>query len=103
MSTDKHNWETLDPYDGGYHICTKCKLGSQGKRSETPCPVSDAEHHAVAWLGQAGLYRTRYDAVRNCEQVIAPVSTNELFELAREQIVSQLNAGRQATPPAEKI
>ena len=65
ITTHKHLWETVDPYDGGYHICKKCKLGSQGTRLEIPCPVSDAEYHAVAWLGQAGLYRSRFEAVRN--------------------------------------
>jgi len=103
ITTYKHLWETVDPYDGGYHICKKCKLGSQGERLATPCPVSDAEYHAVAWLGQAGLYRTRFEAVRNCEQAITPVSTNELFELAWKQIVCQLNAGGQTAQPAEKI
>ena len=56
---------------------------------------SSAEHHAAAWLGQAGLYRTRFDAVRNFEQSITPVSANELFELASKQVLSQLNEGRQ--------
>ncbi|MDH0021427.1 hypothetical protein [Pseudomonas monteilii] len=95
MSTHKHLWETVDPYDGGYHICKKCKLSSQGERLTTPCPVSNAEHHAVAWLGQAGLYRTRFDAVRNCEQALTPVSAAELFELANKHVVSQLNESRQ--------
>ncbi|PYG83198.1 MULTISPECIES: hypothetical protein [unclassified Pseudomonas] len=97
----KHNhlWETVDPYDGGYHICKKCKLGSQGERLATPCPVSDAEYHAVAWLGQAGLYRTRFEAVRNFEQSVAPVTAEELFNLASEQVLSQLNEGRQSARP----
>ena len=103
MSTNKYNWETVDPYDGGFHICKKCKLGSQGEQPSTPCPAFDAEYHAVAWLGQAGLYRTRYDAVRDCEQAITPISTNELFELAKKQVVSQLNADGQTAQPAEKI
>ncbi|MDM1710659.1 hypothetical protein HX137_08400 [Pseudomonas sp. 165] len=61
----------------------------------TPSPVSDAEHHAVAWLGQTGLFRTRFDAVRNCEQSVTPISADELFELASKQVLSQLNEGRQ--------
>lgn len=95
MSTHKHHWETVDPYDGGLHICKKCKLSSQGERLATPCPISDAEHCAVAWLGQAGLYGTRLEAVRNGEQSITPVSFAELFELASEQVLSRLNEGRQ--------
>lgn len=95
MSTHKHHWETVDPYDGGLHICKKCKLSSQGDRLATPCPISDAEHCAVAWLGQAGLYGTRLEAVRNGEQSITPVSFAELFELASEQVLSRLNEGRQ--------
>lgn len=94
INTQEHLWETVDPYDGGYHICKKCKLGSQGERLATPCPVSDAEYHAVAWLGQAGLYRTRFEAVRNFEQSIAPVSADELFELASKQVSNQLSEGR---------
>ena len=54
-----------------------------------------APPNAVAWLGQAGLYRTRFDAVRNFEQSITPVSANELFELASKQVLSQLNEGHQ--------
>ncbi|MBH3349795.1 hypothetical protein I5S11_17230 [Pseudomonas putida] len=57
--------------------------------------MSNAEHHAAAWLGQAGLYRTRFDAVRNFEQSVTPVSANELFELASKQVLSQLNGGSQ--------
>jgi len=99
-TTHKHLWETVDPYDGGYHICKKCKLGSQGERLATPCPVSDAEYHAVAWLGQAGLYRTRFDAVRNFEQSVAPVTADELFNLASKQVLSQLNENRQSARPS---
>lgn len=95
MTIHKHLWETVDPYDVGYHICKKCKLGSQGERLATPCSVSNAEHHALAWLGQAGLYRTRFDAVRNCEQSLTPISVNELFELASRQVLNQLSQGRQ--------
>ncbi|MDH0133505.1 AAA family ATPase [Pseudomonas asiatica] len=58
-------------------------------------PTSEAEHHAAAWLGQAGLYRTRFDAVRNCEQSVRPVSADELYDLASKQVLSQLNGGRQ--------
>lgn len=95
ITTHKHLWETVDPYDGGYHICKKCKLGSQGERLATPCPVSDAEYHAVAWLGQAGLYRSRFEAVRNFEQSVTPVTADELFELASKQVLSQRCEGNQ--------
>lgn len=100
ITTHKHLWETVDPYDGGYHICKKCKLGSQVERLATPCPVSDAEYHAVAWLGQAGLYRTRFEAVRNFEQSVAPVTADELFNLASKQVLSQFNEGRQSAQPS---
>ncbi|UDU82886.1 hypothetical protein [Pseudomonas sp. HN2-3] len=100
ITTHKHLWETVDPYDGGYHICKKCKLGSQGERLATPCPVSDAEYHAVAWLGQAGLYRTRFEAVGNFEQSVAPVTADELFNLASKQVLSQFNEGRQSAQPS---
>ena len=100
ITPHKHLWETLDPYDGGHQICKKCKLGSQGERLATPCPVSDAEYHAVAWLGQAGLYRTRFDAVRNFEQSVTPVSADELFNLASKQVLDQVNEGRQSARPS---
>lgn len=58
-------------------------------------PQPEAEQRATAWLGQAGLYRTRLDAVRNFEQSLTPVSVNELFELASKQVLSQLNEERQ--------
>lgn len=101
ITTHKHLWETVNHCDGGYHICKKCKLGSQGERLATPCPVSDAEYHAVAWLGQAGLYRTRFEAVRNFEQSVAPITADELFNLASEQVLSQLNEGRQSARPSD--
>nr|HDS0967764.1 hypothetical protein [Pseudomonas putida] len=81
-------------------MCKKCKFGSQGERLTTPCPVSDAEYHAVAWLGQAGLYRTRFEAVRNFEQSVAPVTAGELFNLASKQVLSQLSEGRQSARPS---
>ncbi|WP_260441064.1 hypothetical protein [Pseudomonas putida] len=56
-------------------------------------PAPDVQLNAAAWLGQAGLYRTRFDAVRNCEQSVTPVSAAELFELASKQVLSQLNEG----------
>jgi len=46
----------------------------------------DAEQHAAAWLGRAGLYRTRLEAVQNGEQLVEPVSADQLFELARIQV-----------------
>ena len=59
------------------------------------CPLSEAEHNSVAWLGRAGLYRTRFDAVRNCEQSLTPISAAELFDLASKQVLNRLNEGRQ--------
>ncbi|WP_236193751.1 hypothetical protein [Pseudomonas faucium] len=96
MSTFQHLWDCVDPYDGGLHVCNKCKRCVQGDRPKAnDCTVSDAEHHAVAWLGLAGLYRTRLDAVRNFEQSVTPISADQLFELASRQTLSQLNEDRQ--------
>ncbi|WP_085625544.1 MULTISPECIES: hypothetical protein [unclassified Pseudomonas] len=53
-------------------------------------PVPAAKPNEAAWLGQAGLYRTRFDAVCNFEQSVTAVSVDELFELASKQVVSQL-------------
>lgn len=50
-------------------------------------PAPDAKLNAAAWLGQAGLYRSRFEAVQNGEQLLEPVSANELFELARKQLL----------------
>ncbi|MEQ6924917.1 hypothetical protein AAUI01_04760 [Pseudomonas mosselii] len=41
------------------------------------------ELSANAWLGQAGLYRTRLEAVQNGEQHVELVSADVLIELAR--------------------
>lgn len=56
-------------------------------------PAPTAPPNAIAWLGQAGLYRTRFDAVRNFEQSVTAVSVDELFELASRQVLSQLKEG----------
>ena len=57
------------------------------------------EHNANAWLGQAGLYRTRLEAVQNGEQHVELVSADAPIELAR----SQANKGHShALPLKEK-
>lgn len=50
-------------------------------------PAHAAKLNAAAWLGQAGLYRTRLEAVQNGEQFVEPVSADELFELARKHTI----------------
>ena len=57
-------------------------------------PQPDAEQRASAWLGQAGLYRSRFDAVHNCEQSVTPVSFAELFELASKEVSKQIKRER---------
>ncbi|WJO24089.1 hypothetical protein LU688_11125 [Pseudomonas soli] len=47
------------------------------------CQASDLEHDSVAWLGRAGLYRTRFEAVQNGEQMVTPVSGCELYKFAQ--------------------
>lgn len=60
MSTQPHERETVAPYDGGLHICRKCKCKEQGGRPAThDCNVTDADFNAAVLLGQVGLYRTR--------------------------------------------
>lgn len=84
MSTHPHDWYMSAGDDGGLYHCRKCSRTHQGTVPRTHgCPVSNGEHNAVAWLGQAGLYRTRLEAVQNGEQHLEPVSANQLFELAR--------------------
>jgi len=84
-----------DPHHDGNAItcsscdaCTRVVLGEKtgladlwNSRAATP----------QAWLGQAGLYRTRFDALRNFEQSVMPVSADELFNLASKQVLSQFN------------
>lgn len=97
MSTYSHKWYTSEGYDGGLHHCRKCGRDHQGPRPKNhDCPVSDAEHSAVAWLGPAGLYRTRLDAVQNGEQRIEPVSADQLFAYARALVLMQIEARRNA-------
>lgn len=94
MSTNRHDWYMIEGGDGGLYHCRKCKRDHQGTVPKTHgCPVSGAEHNAAAWLGQAGLYRTRFEAVHNCEQSVTPVSPSELFELASKQVATQLKRG----------
>lgn len=87
MSTHRHDWYMSDGDDGGLYHCRRCRRTHQGTVPKTHgCPVSAAEHNAVAWLGQAGLYRTRLEAVQNGEQHVEPVSPDELFELAHSHV-----------------
>lgn len=95
MTSHRHDWYTSEGYDGGLHHCRKCRQSHQGPRPTAhDCPVSDAEHNAVAWLGQAGLYRTRLEAVQNGEQRIEPVSADQLFAYARALVFMQITEGR---------
>jgi hypothetical protein len=83
MSTHRHDWHMIEGDDGGLYHCRKCKRDHQGTVPRTHgCPVSAAEHNAVAWLGQAGLYRSRLEGVRNGEQSLTPVSFDDLFKHA---------------------
>jgi hypothetical protein len=94
MSTHRHDWYMSEGDDGGLYHCRKCRRTHEGTVPEAHgCPVSNAEHNAVAWLGQAGLYRTRLDAVRNCEQAVTPISAAELFQLASKQVATEMKKG----------
>ncbi|ANC04201.1 hypothetical protein AB688_19675 [Pseudomonas putida] len=46
-------------------------------------PTSCPEERVAAWLGQAGLYRTRLEAVQNGGQLLKPINTAELIDIAR--------------------
>lgn len=95
MSTHRHDWYMSEADDGGLYHCRKCRRTHEGTVPEAHgCSVSNAEHNAAAWLGQAGLYRTRFDALRNCEQFVTPISAAELFDLASKQVLSQLSEVR---------
>lgn len=95
MNKHKHHWKIVDPYDAFYHSCKKCKRQIEGDLpGANDCPVSDEEHNAAAWLGSAGLYRTRLEAVQNGEQRIEPVSADQLFVYARCLVLMQITEGR---------
>ncbi|WP_245614635.1 hypothetical protein [Pseudomonas parafulva] len=74
------------------------RLIENGKANDPAAP--EAEQRPAAWLGQAGLYRIRFDAVRNFEQSVTPVSAAELFNLASKQVLNQVNEGRQSARPS---
>lgn len=95
MTSHCHDWYMSEGDDGGLYHCRKCRRDHQGTVPEAhDCPVSNAEHNAVAWLGPAGLYGTRLEAVRNGEQSSKPVSFAELFELASNQVSKQIKRER---------
>lgn len=84
-----------DPNHGGDVIacsscdaCTRAVFGEKTGLVELWNRRASSPH---AWLGQAGLYRTRFDALRNFEQSVTPVSADELFDLASNQVLSQRN------------
>lgn len=79
--------EIAKQYGGGGH------RNAAGFKVPFELTVESNQHEgpAYAWRGRAGLYRTRLEAVSNCEQSVTPVSVNELFELARKQEQSTLN------------
>lgn len=87
-----------DPNHGGDAItCSSCNACTRvvfGEKAGLTDLWNSRAVSAHAWLGQAGLYRTRFDAVSNFEQLVTPVSADELFELARKQVLSQLTEGR---------
>lgn len=74
------------------------QLVEHEKPRELPAP--DVDQRAAARLGQAGLYRTRFDAVRNFEQSVTSVTAAELFNLASKQVLIQLNGDRQPARPS---
>ncbi|MBI6918194.1 Lar family restriction alleviation protein [Pseudomonas monteilii] len=88
-----------DPNHGGDVItCSKCDACTRvlfGEKAGLAGLWNSRVASPHAWLGQGGLYRTRFEAVRNFEQSITPISVDELFELASKQVHSQINEGRQ--------
>ncbi len=84
--------DDLDPNNNGDAIiCGTCGASTPlSLRDKGPKRVWGGSPISMhVWLGQAGLYFTRLDAVRNFEQSVTPISVDELFELA-----SKLNEGR---------
>lgn len=104
MTAHKHLWETVELDAGGYHRCKKCKLGSEGDDAlATPCPVSDAEHHATAWLGLFMLYLTREEAGLNGEPQPTPVSLLQLLEHAQRYLLITRHLGLRFKQPDAQV
>lgn len=61
--------------------------------------ATDTEQNAAAWLGQAGLYRTRLEAVLNGEQSVAPIVAEELFKHASRYLYLTRTLGMGIKPP----
>ncbi|MDE4537699.1 Lar family restriction alleviation protein [Pseudomonas sp. ITEM 17296] len=96
-----------DPNHGGDMItCSKCDASTRvlfGEKAGLADLWNSRAARPHAWLGQAGLYRSRFDAVRNFEQAVTPVSADELFSLASKQVLNQLNDTCEILKPAEKL
>ncbi|MFO3723973.1 Lar family restriction alleviation protein [Pseudomonas sp. HLMP] len=79
-----------DPNHGGdVIVCRKCEACSRVEFGEKEGLEEAWNQRAIsdhAWLGQAGLYRTRLEAVQNGEQHLEPVSPEQLFQLARNHV-----------------
>lgn len=104
VSTHRHDWYISEGYDGGLHHCRKCGRDHQGPIPHIDdCPVSNAEFGAVAWLGPAGLYRSRLEAVQNGEQCIEPVSADQLFSYARALVCMQIDESRKTRAAVERM
>lgn len=74
------------------------QLVGHEKSNELPAP--DVDQRTAVWLGQAGLYRTRFEAVRNFEQSVTPVMVDELFDFARRQVLRELGVDLQSACPS---
>lgn len=104
-------WLTIedehDPnHGGGVITCSKCNACTRvlyGEKAGLADLRNSRAARPHAWLGQAGLYRTQFDAVRNFEQAVTPVSADELFSLASEQVLKQLKDTCEILKPAEKL
>lgn len=83
--------DRVHSYNGDAIICSTCGASTcLLLRDKGPKQVwGSSAISSTVWLGQAGLYFTRLDAVRNFEQSVTPISVAELLELA-----SKLNEGR---------
>ncbi|PLP87394.1 phosphohydrolase [Pseudomonas sp. FFUP_PS_473] len=107
-STD-HRYFSLRSSDEGMDVGEIAKqYGGGGHRNAAGFKVpldhelADARNQpagsAHAWLGQAGLYATRLEAVSNGEQLLRPVSQEELLQHARHSLFPSREGNGGVTP-----
>jgi len=92
-----------DPNHGGDVIsCSTCGACSRvvfGEKAGLADAWNSRTFTGSAWLGQAGLYRNRLDAVGNGEQSVTHLSSEELFNHANRYLYVTRTLGLRLKAP----